>query len=526
MTPIRYLLTCFALASAAAPAFCQSGFGWDRSRRYPQTQPTQVTSGYIIDGQYHYPNCGCEICKTLRAREVKQEVKKEPPKEEQKPTPPTPPEGTPAPKEDTPPPAPKDPEEKPTAPRTPAVKSSDDTSRKTPTREEVVKSIQDNPHIPDAVKKEILDTLNNEQPKDPIGGTFVKPPVAKPFVGPPTPDQSTPPPAPPALKANEGGFDLLEALKKRNSKPGVKSYTDETPFKPANPPRGESAPDPKTAPKEPAKDLPKRDFILMPAGLAAADSPYEIPTTDIGISVGGKVDYTNSWDQTKPVPYGKTLQFWVKPVTRRPDKLKSVAYTWTVLPREDVVLWPDTTRILFSSGVKHQSYVVMLTASYVFVDGDKISQFANQAIAMVQVGEATTTTPGSDPSGVVPPKNPPPPPTLTGLSRQAYEWVTMIQRSGDYTDEMVKADAAILANVFAKVSKKINGSELVDVNEIITTTKTENEKAIVHAVEWAPWFTKMKELLKTGWTENSIRTPDQYKVVWDKIAAGLDAASK
>lgn len=468
-------------------------------------KPQPVVGGYIINGQYHYPNCACAICKQLK-------VDKDVP-------PATPPA---APKEDAPPPAPKDPEERvipSRAPVTPIVKSEGaKVTDKVPSREEIIKTIQNNPQLSEQVKKEILDGLKAEPPKE--GPTQTK--QLQEAVKEAKIDS-------PKMDVVPKKFDLLEALKNSTTKPGVKAYSEETPppFKPADPPKASvplaKAPLPREIAKSsvaPPKD--QKDFLLMPMGVATVEpigATYEVPPTDIGMSVGSKIDYSTPWDPTKPIPLGKIVQFWVKPVAKRPDKLKNVAYTWTVLPKEDVLVWPDTTRILFSSGTKAQTYVVMLTASYAFLDGEKVVLKTSQVVTMAQVGDSTAPAGGTASAPA-----PIPPPGLSPIAKLAFDWVNAI-RGGGYSDEVIKADAKKVAEVFEKVAAKIDGAQLVDINDIIQVTKSENGK-LNCAGEWTPWFIKMSDLLKNGYRDNTIRTPQQYKVVWEEIAKGLNAVAK
>lgn len=369
-------------------------------------------------------------------------------------------------KPQTTPPAPIDEDAPPAKQTTPA-----------PTKNEIIQSIKNNTNLPTDVKQEILDGLVGTPPQ--ISLISIEPnfkPIQK-------QDQSL------QLKKE---FNLLEAIKKT-----------QTEFKPASPPQPAA---PATAPQP------------MAVVAEAPEPPgFEVPLTDIGVSIGSKVDYTTPFDVTKPVPYGKLLQFWVKPVAKRPEKLKSVAYTWTVIPKEDAIIWPDTTKIVFSSGSKPQSYVVMLTASYVYVDGDKIIQKANQAITMVQVGELNTGT------GTVTPKVPPT--GLSAIAKQSYEWVGLV-KTGTYTNEQLKADAKKLAVTFNDVATAIDKAQLTDVNDIMATTRNENNKILENKAEWAPWFTKMSDLIRSGYTDNTIRTPAQYAEVWREIAKGLEAAAK
>ena len=435
-----------------------------------------------------------------------------------------------APREDTPPPAPKDPDEGlrgPAAPTAPAVKSDSGVAKKAPSREEVIKSIQNNTQLQDNVKKEILENLLNGEvtPKPPLvesktdyTNESVKQPdfsiITLQKVTTAKPETIIKPTIKTPSTTKKDGFDLLQAFQNKSSTPEVKAYSDETPLKPANPPR-----------EEPKKTDPKKDFLLLPMGETTDTidpvTGVEIPATEIGITVGSKVDYAKPWDQTKSIPFGKVVQFWVKPVGKRPDKLKSVAYTWTVLPKEDVILWPDTTRIIISSGNKQQNYVVMLTASYVYVDGEKIIQRASQSITMVQVGDGTTPTPGGNAGPTAPP------PDLGTISKAAFEWTNLVLRGDGYDDAQVKNDAKKLAAVFAGIATKIDNAQLTDINDILSLTKTENDKALGESRnEWLPWFNKVSEMLKAGFKDGNIRTPQHYAQVWKDISKGLAAVSK
>ncbi len=466
-------------------------------------QPQQ--RGYIVDGWQHVFNCGCQVCTQVRSQEAartrlvqstttKVEVKTE----------------VAAPKD--PPPAPKDPASK-------QVKADTDEAPKNlfknnVTKADIVKSIKDNHNLDAKTKAQILASLQDEnEPIPPVVPVIFK------LDEPKRPDlnidltlkKSDPvSPVEKTIPKVSSNFNLLDALSKNDSKPGVKADTDDaqpqSPFLPINP----APKDHQTETAVPKADR-KESFLLIPIGQeAATDNTYEVPNTDIGVTVGSKVDYSTSWDINKAVPTGKLLQFWVKPIAKRPDKLKSVAYNWLILPRDDYLLWPDTTRVVLSSGVKNSSCVAILTASYVYLDGEHIVQKTAQAIAMIQVGDGGAVTP-TDPG-------------LTGVAKQSYEWTSAVIRASDYTDAKVKADAKKLATVFLDIAERIKKGELADANAIIAATKTANDAAIENRNEWLPWFTRMSDLLRRGYGDNSIRTPAQFEATWREIARGLNTA--
>lgn len=505
---IRTLYATVLLAVCGAPALAQPGWG----------QP--APNGYIINGWHHAAGCPCSTCQQLRAQA--------------RPVQPAPVQPVPPPKAEkkvektTPPPAPKDPETPVPAPQDPAtkpaVKADTDTApaplpKSNATKADIIKSIEENPNLDPATKAQILAGLKGEAASPSVVPVVSSAPQPKrsdadiPIDL--TPKASTPKVAQPKAPAK---FDLLGAFDKKT--PAVKADTDDAP--PANPfvpitpapkPKDPAPKDPPPAPKNTGVPQANRkeSFLLMPIGQAAdIDTTYEIPSTEIGVTVGSRVDYSTTWDVAKAVPNGKLLQFWVKPITKRPEKLKSVAYNWMVLPREDCLTWPDTTRVVLSSGTKSGNYVVILTASYVFLDGENVVQRTAQAITMVQVGEAVA--------------NLPPDPGLTGTAKAAFDWTSTVLRTNEYTDAKVKADAKKLSEVFLKVADRVKSGELTDVNAIIAATKAENDAAIENRNEWLPWFTRMSDALRRGYADNSIKTPAQYEATWREIARGLAAA--
>lgn len=437
-------------------------------QRYNKQTTPPSSGGYIINGYYHSPNCVCSTCIWVKANDKTAEPKAI--KKEATPTPP----------------APEDPN------KNPAVKTDSDTT-KGATKQDVLKTIEKS-QTSEAIKKESINNLQK------------------------TPNSFNPSQLPEKTIATPK-FNLIEALNYQNQIPAVKTFTDDTsPFK--SNPKADQKIEPKTK-----KEDAKQNFITAPS----LDEPgYELPATDVGVSIGGTIDFNNPWDVTKQVPYGKLIQFWVKPVSKRPDKLKSVAYTWTVLPREEVLQWPDTTRIILSSGSKNQNFVVMLTASYVYLDGDKIVQKANQAITMIQVSGATIPTGGGGNGGVNTGTTIGAPPASIGaIAKQAYEWSALILRNDTYNDDSIKQDARKLAAAFIIVADRIKRAELTDINDILRSSQTENGKALKDTESlWQPWFTKLSELLKDGYNKNTIQTPAQYEDTWREIAKGLEALSK
>lgn len=296
----------------------------------------------------------------------------------------------------------------------------------------------------------------------------------------------------PAVKAYEEGTPQFQLIRRG---PQVRALQEDVPPPP-------NAPD-------------ATDFVLADDG--PVPEPEDPKYTPPKLEIGGA---------DAPIPLGELVQLWVKTPDKFPENLSSTAYTWTILPRKNVVVWPDKTRILFGAGTKNSTFIVIITASHVFIEKDadgkitKIIQRAVNKMVQVQVGDGTVIPdPGGNDNGNTPP-------SLSGLSKQAYDWIINVQVTNTYTVAMRKADAAKLATSFAAIAGKIQDGTLRDVTAILQATKTSNDAAITTRDQWLPWFTKMSEHLQKSYNDGTIKTLQQFNTAWLQIAAGITAASK
>ncbi len=425
----------------------------------------QPPHGYIVNGQHHRIGCLCPICTqstslpSIPIESTKLAVKSD--------------------TDQTP----------------PKVKLSG-----SPSRAAVIQSIRDNPNLSSETKAAILANLTETPVSDPTPAVQV----------PATPlDTTTVLPAPTPAP----NFSLLTALHNSTKIPAVKAAS-EVAEPPAAPQPSPFTPIGGAAPPASRKE----SFLLIPTGAAPAnEAAFEVPAADVGVTVGSQIDYTSSWDTHKIVPFGELLQFWVKPIAKKPEKLKSVAYTWLILPKSDFIVWPDTSRVVISTGKTPKTYVVTLTASYVFVDGETVIQRTSQATVLVQVGEGASSQP---PAAATPIDS-----NQSSLAKRATDWTAAIVRSIEYPDAAVKADAQRLAKAFRTIADRIARNEFSDANAIIAATRAENQAALNNTIsKWLPWFTQMSEAIRAGYNDGSIRTADQYSAAWLQIAKGLEAA--
>jgi len=253
----------------------------------------------------------------------------------------------------------------------------------------------------------------------------------------------------------------------------------------------------------------------------AATEPSEQPLPDKfqipKLSIGGA---------DKPINIGELVQLWAK-LDSTPKDLHSVTYSWTVLPQKNSIVWPDSTQIIFGTGTKAQSIVVVLTASFVYTvkEGDKIVEIAQRSTTntiTVQISDSEHLDPEPTPE----PNPPNPGPDLNGLSKNAFEWTSLIARTPTYTNDKIKSDAKKLADSFNKIAAATAAGIYPDIAAILKATKDNNDAVIETKNEWLPWFTKISEFLQQSYKDGTIRTIQQYNIAWKEIAKGLEASSK
>lgn len=350
---------------------------------------------------------------------------------------------------------------------------------------QAIATIENDATLPDSLKKKLITQIT---------GTHIESPVASQPVSPQlVPAQSTPIdlliPLTPIVIGPAIPFSLVRGA------PAVKSAQEET-----------------VQPAETGEVVANPDAFELSAP-HPVDDKFQIPKITI-----------NGAEQA--IPIGELVQLSVS-LDSKPKDFHSVSYTWTVLPKKSVIVWPDGTRIIFGTGTQTQNFTVILTASFVYTvkEGEKITEVAQRSTtstATVQI-QGGSTPPGPGP-GPVDPINPDG--GLTGLSKQAFDWVGLVSRTGTYTDDKVKADAKKLATSFNNIAAAIAAGTYPDVQAILKASKESNDAAIENRNEWLPWFTKMSEHLQQAYSNGTTRTPQQFASAWREITKGLEAAAK
>ena len=270
-------------------------------------------------------------------------------------------------------------------------------------------------------------------------------------------------------------------------------------------------------------------FNMNSGGFTFANKPQQIASYNAQLPTSTPVVTISGADKLIPVGELVILDASIDP---KPTNLHSVSYSWTVLPKRDIIVWPDGTKAVFGTGKTNQSYTVILTTSFVFAikDADKITDIiqrsSTQAVT-VNIDNGDRPTQPTNPTNPPQPEQPtegelPPEIPITGLAKSASDWINLVVRSDSNQEEDIKIDAANLAKAFATVAQQIDNGSLTDINSIMGASKTLNDGAIKHKIEWLPWFAKVSEFVESAYKEGSMMEPSQYSKAWKEIAAGLE----
>lgn len=260
--------------------------------------------------------------------------------------------------------------------------------------------------------------------------------------------------------------------------------------------------------------------LLMVGMLALPVVGYSQETLYTDSSEGVKVVGADA-----PIPIGELVVLTAE-LKNPPKDIKEVNYSWTILPKRDAVLWPDQTKIVFGTGNAPREYTIVLTAA-VLSAGDEMKLLQSYTtVTTVKVGGSDPVKPVDPVAPVDPvtPVDPIDPNPLTGISKDVYQWISLVKTTPLYTNEMIKADAAKLAVSFEAVAASVAAGIYKDYNEILTATRNSNRQAIANRDEWLPWFEKLSAKLKESYADGSIKTNDQISQAWRDIAKGLNKA--
>jgi len=135
---------------------------------------------------------------------------------------------------------------------------------------------------------------------------------------------------------------------------------------------------------------------------------------------------------------------------------------------------------------------------------------------VIEVDGSTPPGPGPEP---LPPGPAPLPDGKYKLASQAREWMSMVP--ADH-----RAKAKDLANSFRGIASAIAAGTMKRPEDVLAATKASNNAALAGSMEaWKPWGAKLQAALEKADADGTLRTIDDYKVAWNEIATGLEAAS-
>lgn len=134
-------------------------------------------------------------------------------------------------------------------------------------------------------------------------------------------------------------------------------------------------------------------------------------------------------------------------------------------------------------------------------------------------GPAPGPVPPPSPPGPAPGPIPPPGPApLTGTALLAYQWATESVAAGPER----QADAVKLAGSFEGIAAQIAAGVLPDATAIVAATQAANRAALgTRRDAWVAWAAKLNEHLKAESAAGRLKNPDEHRVAWLEIAAGL-----
>jgi hypothetical protein len=300
------------------------------------------------------------------------------------------------------------------------------------------------------------------------------------------------------------------------------------------------------------------------------NAPFVLPSVKL-VGVSGPVDF-GEIVQLKASVDRDTL----------PDNLVSLKYQWTVYedghPKQNVIIWPDGTQIIFAAGMHPKKIIVMLSVNCLFedkknikvvdkdgkpIDGAKVvtedgkpvegsiivaseSNAPDPIIQEIVIGgnvpepQPQPPTPSPNPAPQPPSPQPQPPtpaPVLPagtfGLSQKAFDLANA------NVDAAVKGPSAVtLGNSYLGVvdeiksakSKVASGVPLgkddvgLDVSSILKFTKQKNGEALGSlAKSWVQWNKLYGDEIYKLYTAKKLVTPDDWITAFEETAQGLKA---
>jgi hypothetical protein len=94
-----------------------------------------------------------------------------------------------------------------------------------------------------------------------------------------------------------------------------------------------------------------------------------------------------------------------------------------------------------------------------------------------------------------------------------------------YVDALHRDKSTALANSFSSMAAAIAAGTLSKPQDILSQTRFSNNEALGASVDaWKKWGECLSDALSLLHETGKLKTPEDYRVAWEEIAAGLRGA--
>lgn len=244
---------------------------------------------------------------------------------------------------------------------------------------------------------------------------------------------------------------------------------------------------------------------MPPVKIEAGPDKFELPIIEV---LGAEV----------PVDLGNLVELSIKPIDKLPAGLKSVIYSWTILPPPPrVIPWVDSSKIIFGTGIKSQEYTIILTATYAFINDDlKLLEHRTDTI-IKRVAVGSEVIPSQSVSVKVDRSN--------GFNEVAVRIKKSLSTVSavNYSEDDKKKDFKALAASFRKVAELAEANPNLSASTIKTTQVEANGEALkANFANYKEWYVGLgKEFQTISKDESAARL--ELIAIYRVIASALEA---
>lgn len=240
-----------------------------------------------------------------------------------------------------------------------------------------------------------------------------------------------------------------------------------------------------------------------------------------------------------PVPYGELVQINVN-AQDKVENLFSSKYSWKVYDNnyqpKKVYTSGDGKTIMFGAGIKKAKFLVVLDATYTFVDKDAEGKIVGVETldtgisdVIVQIGDAEPPPPPDDPDNPPTPPTPPTPPkplpdSPLGLVKPSVDaYKTMKSESRATVAKLVAAN-------YANVKNRIAAQEIRTLKDAYAELSRLNGESLrankADFAEWNAWDNAVKKGVYDLYLAKKLVAIEDYIGAYAEIADSLNYAAE